>query len=70
MRPTTGSSASPNSVLVAPSIPAWFLAASMQAICIPRQIPKKGTRRSLAKWTLAILPSLPRSPKPPGTRIP
>ena len=36
---------------------------------MPRQIPKKGTPRSRANFTLAILPSDPRSPKPPGTRI-
>jgi hypothetical protein len=41
----------------------------MQAICMPRQMPKKGTLRSRAKRTLAILPSEPRSPNPPGTRI-
>ena len=28
-----------------------FRAASMQAICMPRQMPKKGTSRSRAKWT-------------------
>ena len=46
-----------------------FRAASMQAICMPRQMPKKGTLRSRANWTEAILPSVPRSPKPPGTRM-
>ena len=68
--PTTGSEVSPNSVVEASLIPARFRAPSMQAICMPRQMPKKGISRSRAKLTEAILPSLPRSPKPPGTRIP
>ena len=51
-------------------MPAVFRAPSMHAICMPRQMPKNGTLRSRAKRTEAILPSLPRSPKPPGTRMP
>ena len=51
------------------AIPAVFRAPSMQAICMPRQMPKNGMLRSRAKRTLAILPSEPRSPNPPGTRI-
>ena len=68
--PTTGSGVSPNSVVEASLIPARFRAPSMHAICMPRQMPKNGISRSRANLTLAILPSLPRSPKPPGTRIP
>ena len=37
---------------------------------MPKHIPKKGISRSLAYFILFILPSMPRSPKPPGTRIP
>ena len=44
-------------------MPAVFRAPSIQAICIPRQIPKKGISRSRANLTEAIFPSLPRSPK-------
>ena len=37
---------------------------------MPRQIPKKGTSFSLAYPMAAILPSIPRAPKPPGTSMP
>src|SRR3546814_6042466 len=57
IRPTTGSSVGPNSVLDAFSMPPVFRAASMHAICMPRQMPKKGTFRSRAKRTLANLAS-------------
>ena len=51
IRPTTGSLVSPNSVVEASAIPAVFRAPSMQAICMPRQMPKNGTSRSRAKRT-------------------
>ena len=41
----------------------------MQVMCMPMQIPKKGISRSLAYFTVAILPSDPRSPNPPGSRM-
>ena len=42
----------------------------MTAICMPKQMPKNGTRRSRANRTAAIMPGVPRSPNPPGTRMP
>ena len=51
-------------------MPASERAASMQAICMPKQMPKYGTLRSRANLAARILPSEPRSPKPPGTRMP
>ena len=56
-----------NSVDPAPGMPARLRAASTTAICMPKQMPKYGTERSRAKRAAAILPSAPRSPKPPGT---
>ena len=47
-----------------------FLAASIIAICIPKQIPKKGILFNLAYFMAAIFPSLPLFPKPPGIKIP
>src|SRR5207302_1861118 len=49
---------------------ARWRAASITAICMPKQMPKYGTCRSRAKRAASILPSAPRSPKPPGTRMP
>ncbi|KFD56011.1 hypothetical protein M513_03135 [Trichuris suis] len=46
------------------------LANSITAHCMPRHIPKNGFLFSRAKRQAAIFPSIPRSPKPPGTRIP
>ena len=43
---------------------------SMTAICIPRQRPRYGTPFSRAYCAARILPSMPRAPKPPGTRMP
>ena len=68
--PTTGVSQGPNSVEDASGSPARLRAASITAICMPKQMPKNGTCCSRAKRTAAILPGVPRSPKPPGTRIP
>ena len=47
-----------------------FLANSMTAICIPRQIPKNGKLFSLAYLTAMILPSTPLMPKPGATSNP
>ena len=69
IRPTTGSSAGPNSVELALGKPARFRAASITAICMPKQMPKYGILRSRANRAASILPSDPRSPKPPGTRM-
>ena len=43
---------------------------SMQAVCMPRQIPKYGTFFSRAYRIAISMPSIPRFPKPPGTRMP
>ena len=68
--PTTGSDVAPNSVELASSMPQRLRAASTTAICMPKQIPKYGTCRSRANCAARILPSAPRWPKPPGTRMP
>jgi len=47
-----------------------FLANSMQANCNPKQIPKNGILFILAYLIASILPSIPRWPNPPGTKIP
>jgi len=60
----------PNSLVDAFLIFNKFLAASITAICIPKQIPKKGILFNLAYFMAAILPSLPLLPKPPGIRTP
>ena len=59
-----------NSVELAPVMPATWRANSATATCSPRQRPKKGTPFSRAYFTDMILPSMPRTPKPPGTRMP
>ena len=51
-------------------MPSRLRAASITAICMPKQMPKYGTLRSRAKVAAWILPSVPRSPNPPGTRMP
>src|SRR3546814_9603414 len=58
MRPTIGSSVGPNSVVDAFASPAILRAPSMQAICMPKPMPNKGTLLSHTHFTLAILPSL------------
>ena len=50
--------------------PMTFLAYSITAICIPRQIPKKGISLTLAYSIDIILPSTPLSPKPGATKTP
>ena len=37
---------------------------------MPRQIPRNGILFSLANLIALILPSIPRFPNPPGTKIP
>ena len=59
-----------NSVELAPSMPTTWRANSATAICIPRQMPRNGIRCSRATRAAAILPSIPRPPKPPGMRMP
>src|SRR6185369_7132544 len=59
-----------NSLEKASLSPQTFLPYSTTAICIPRQIPKKGTFLVRANSIALIFPSVPRSPNPPGTRIP
>ena len=54
----------------APVRPQTWRANSTTAICIPRQMPRKGTLFSRAYRMAAIFPSTPRLPKPPGTRTP
>ena len=54
----------------ASAMPQTCRAVSITAICIPRQIPKKGMFCSRAYRMAEIIPSIPRSPKPPGTRMP
>ena len=66
MMPTTGSLVSPNSVELASAIPAVFRAASMQAICMPRQMPKNGTLRSRAKRDAGDLALRPALAEPAG----
>ena len=46
------------------------LAHSTTASWNPRQIPRKGTFCSRAYLMASIIPSVPRCPKPPGTRMP
>src|SRR5699024_12315157 len=61
---------SSNSVLLAVGQPHLLRAYSITAHCIPRQTPKKGISFSRACVIAAILPSIPRSPKPGGTIMP
>ena len=58
-----------NSVELASSMPQTLRAYSMTAIWKPKQMPRYGRSFSRAYLTQAILPSLPRAPKPPGTMI-
>ena len=51
-------------------MPQTLRAHSTTASWKPRQIPRYGTFCSRAHLTASIIPSVPRSPKPPGTRIP
>ena len=58
------------SVEFAPCMPATLRAYSTTASCMPKQMPKNGTAFSRAKRIAAILPSVPRAPKPGAHRIP
>ena len=71
IRPTTGSCVGPNSVELA--------LRRCRRDCAPPRSPPSACRsrcrsrarlRSRANWAARILPSVPRSPKPPGTRMP
>mmetsp|Transcript_3181 Transcript_3181/g.11503 ORF Transcript_3181/g.11503 Transcript_3181/m.11503 type:complete len:327 (+) Transcript_3181:525-1505(+) len=59
-----------NSALFASFSPTTLRAYSMTASCMPRQMPKYGIRCSRAYLAARIFPSTPRSPNPPGTRMP
>ena len=59
-----------NSLEFAPSSPATWRANSTTATCMPRQIPRYGMPFSRANRAAAILPSMPRIPKPPGISTP
>ena len=59
-----------SSILWASRKPTTSRANSTIDNCIPRQRPRNGILFSLAYLIAAILPSIPRLPKPPGTRIP
>mmetsp|Transcript_14615 Transcript_14615/g.43241 ORF Transcript_14615/g.43241 Transcript_14615/m.43241 type:complete len:426 (-) Transcript_14615:386-1663(-) len=61
---------SSNSTECAPARPRTDRAYSTTSICMPRQIPRYGTPFSRAYLAVAILPSTPRLPNPPGTMIP
>ena len=50
--------------------PQTFLAYSTTASCIPKHKPRYGMLFSRAYLIVAIFPSMPESPKPPGTIIP
>ena len=56
-------------MLFAPLSFRTFLANSISATCIPKHIPKYGIWFSLAYLQAKIIPSIPLSPKPPGTKI-
>ena len=71
IKPTTGcGQVRSNSEEFAWLMPATWRANSMSATCIPKQIPKYGILFSRAYLAVRILPSTPREPKPPGTKIP
>ena len=58
-----------NSVLLALFKLATFLANSITANCMPKQMPKYGILFSRAYFIALIFPSVPRTPKPPGIKI-
>ena len=71
MRSMTGCAVcSSNSVELASAQPNTSRAYSITVHCIPRQMPRNGTLCSRAYLIAAILPSTPRAPNPPGTRMP
>ena len=59
-----------NSVELAPGMSTTWRAKSATAICMPRQTPRNGIFSSRAIRAAWILPSIPRTPKPPGMRMP
>ena len=71
MKMTTGSVVrSSSSMDAAFGMPHTFLANSITAICMPRQMPRYGVLFIRAHRAAAIMPSVPRWPNPPGTRMP
>mmetsp|Transcript_38821 Transcript_38821/g.95980 ORF Transcript_38821/g.95980 Transcript_38821/m.95980 type:complete len:305 (+) Transcript_38821:515-1429(+) len=62
--------ASSNSEECASFHPSTFRAYSITATWKPRQMPKYGTPFSRAYCAARIFPSTPRSPNPPGTKMP
>mmetsp|Transcript_14305 Transcript_14305/g.45132 ORF Transcript_14305/g.45132 Transcript_14305/m.45132 type:complete len:228 (-) Transcript_14305:727-1410(-) len=65
------SSGSTNSAEVTRALPGSLaLAYSMAMSCMPRQIPRKGVLVRRQCEMAAIMPSMPRLPKPPGTTTP
>ena len=61
MKMTTGSVVrSSSSMDAALGIPQTFLANSITAICMPKQIPRYGVLFLRAHWAAAIMPSVPR----------
>ena len=58
-----------NSAELASLIPAKLRAASMTMHCKPKQSPRVGILFSRANLSAPNLPSIPRTPKPPGTQI-
>ena len=59
-----------NSVLLVSGMPQTLRANSMMATWRPRQMPKNGRSFSRAQRIASIMPSTPRSPKPPGNQQP
>ena len=60
---------SSNSAELASSIPAMLRAASITMHCNPKQRPRVGILFSRAYLSAPSFPSIPRTPKPPGTQI-
>mmetsp|Transcript_9181 Transcript_9181/g.29605 ORF Transcript_9181/g.29605 Transcript_9181/m.29605 type:complete len:244 (-) Transcript_9181:691-1422(-) len=58
------------SVECASAWPHTFLANSITATCMPKQMPKYGISFSRAYFAAHIFPSTPLPPKPPGTNTP
>ena len=70
INPITGKQFLSNSLEPAFLIFKIFLANSIMAICIAKQIPRKGIFLSLAYLIASIFPSVPLLPNPPGINIP
>ena len=59
-----------NSMLWASCQPITSRANSTMDSCMPRQIPRNGMPWARAYRMAVIMPSMPRLPNPPGTRMP